>query len=420
MNHASLKCQKITFVNVCVYALAMVMSCIAFSTNAQTGLPVFNVRTYGAQANCPTDDTAAINSAVTAAAGGGIVFFPTGTYCVTNLAIIANNNITIQGAGQQAAVIKTTSTTGDVLSISGSNGQVKNIGFDSSVTRTSGAFLKLSGNQIIVSNFFMNKPYIGVLIIGSINRVENGLIQNATSNSTSAGSGGIQVNANTGDNYISHITTRMDSYSTSTYPTFGINYISGYELNVVESDILQAVWGLLVTPSTGQQAIATSVVNTFFDNVISGGVHVQPSGSGSAQELEFTSTWAGPIGGNGFSFVQTGSTIINGIHIVNCRSYNYTNRSGSGVYIQGTVGDTLVEGSTFGYTGKSFIAGLNVAAGVSDFSFIGNSAMGNLTGINVAPGTSNNYIIQFNRVTGSTTGVYDGGTGANKSVGGNL
>ena len=46
--------------------------------------PVYTVKSYGAKGNGVTDDTAAIQAAITAAAvNGGVVFFPTGTYIVS-------------------------------------------------------------------------------------------------------------------------------------------------------------------------------------------------------------------------------------------------------------------------------------------------------------------------------------------------
>ncbi|MGH9587176.1 MAG: glycosyl hydrolase family 28-related protein, partial [Acidobacteriaceae bacterium] len=44
--------------------------------------PIYNVRSYGATGDGKTVDTAAVNRAIQAAAdaGGGIVFFPVGTY----------------------------------------------------------------------------------------------------------------------------------------------------------------------------------------------------------------------------------------------------------------------------------------------------------------------------------------------------
>lgn len=56
------------------------------------GLPVFNVKDYGATGNGSTNDAAAIAAAATdaAAAGGGTVYFPAGVY-ITSTAVSLNN-----------------------------------------------------------------------------------------------------------------------------------------------------------------------------------------------------------------------------------------------------------------------------------------------------------------------------------------
>jgi len=64
----------------------------------------FNVKAYGAKGDGVTDDTASIKSAFAAAAAGGTIFFPPGTYLVTSSITIISNT-TIQGAGMGATVI---------------------------------------------------------------------------------------------------------------------------------------------------------------------------------------------------------------------------------------------------------------------------------------------------------------------------
>lgn len=91
---------------------------------------VFDVKAYGATGDGSTDDTAAIQSAVDAAntAGGGIVWFPKGTYkLVTNPiklysgatpTIVAYSNITLLGAGSNAiggSILTQTSTGVDCI-----------------------------------------------------------------------------------------------------------------------------------------------------------------------------------------------------------------------------------------------------------------------------------------------------------------
>ena len=64
---------------------------------AVSATPVFNVKNYGATGNGSTNDSPAVNKAVTAAnaAGGGIVEFPSGTYKSANT-VHLKSNVTIQ------------------------------------------------------------------------------------------------------------------------------------------------------------------------------------------------------------------------------------------------------------------------------------------------------------------------------------
>lgn len=95
-----------------------------------TGSKVFNVKAYGAVGDGSTDDTAACQAAIDACntAGGGVVYFPAGTYkLVTNPlklysgatpTIVAYSNITLAGAGSSSvngSIITQTTTGVDVI-----------------------------------------------------------------------------------------------------------------------------------------------------------------------------------------------------------------------------------------------------------------------------------------------------------------
>lgn len=91
---------------------------IAAATTGPTGLPVYNVQTYGATGNGTTDDTNAINSAIAdaATAGGGVVYLPAGAYLVSPFShpqnssyavcILMRSHVILQGAGMGASTIR--------------------------------------------------------------------------------------------------------------------------------------------------------------------------------------------------------------------------------------------------------------------------------------------------------------------------
>jgi hypothetical protein len=68
--------------------------------------PFFDVKAYGAIGDGTTDDTAAIQAAIDAAATlGGVVFFPSGTYKLTS-AIQLKSKVILRGSGMNASILK--------------------------------------------------------------------------------------------------------------------------------------------------------------------------------------------------------------------------------------------------------------------------------------------------------------------------
>lgn len=72
-----------------------------------------NVKDYGAKGDGVADDTSAINSAISSAAGG-TVFFPVGTYLTSGI-VGGSNGLRLIGAGRQSCVIINTGGAGNPL-----------------------------------------------------------------------------------------------------------------------------------------------------------------------------------------------------------------------------------------------------------------------------------------------------------------
>lgn len=103
---------------------------------------VYNVKEapYGATGNGTTDDTTALQAAIDAAgtAGGGIVFFPAGTYKISSALNVGNNsrhNVTLQGVGSgnystgdaPCTIVQSSTTAHGIVSSDTMNNWIKDI-----------------------------------------------------------------------------------------------------------------------------------------------------------------------------------------------------------------------------------------------------------------------------------------------------
>lgn len=99
----------------------------------------FNVKKYGATGNGTTDDRASIQAAINAcgAGGGGIVYFPPGTYYVSSALLISDPGVILQG--DFATVKSVSGSEAAKVIITASNTVVEGIVFDGAYTSGSGS-----------------------------------------------------------------------------------------------------------------------------------------------------------------------------------------------------------------------------------------------------------------------------------------
>ena len=119
----------------------------------------FNAKTYGATGNGSTPDSAAIQSAITAAqsAGGGVVYIPAGTYSMNSGLVITADNVRIMGDGRGSTVLKP---------VTGSNFDVISTGIPAT-SGTSGFTRYFVGVEKLTLD--------GTLMSGTTNGVGNGI-----------------------------------------------------------------------------------------------------------------------------------------------------------------------------------------------------------------------------------------------------
>lgn len=99
---------------------------------------VYNVRDYGAVGDGATDDTTAIQDAVTAAIVGAVVYFPAGVY-KTTAAIAINKSLTIEGASKLTTRIVVTAANGIEIATGTKHVAVKSIGIATNINYTTTA-----------------------------------------------------------------------------------------------------------------------------------------------------------------------------------------------------------------------------------------------------------------------------------------
>lgn len=97
---------------------------------------VASVKDYGAKGDGVTDDTAAINKAISSISKGAILI-PAGTYKISNIIYIKKPNIVLRGEGKDKTIIKMTKSMTDILGASGKWSYLGGtIWVDGSVSRT--------------------------------------------------------------------------------------------------------------------------------------------------------------------------------------------------------------------------------------------------------------------------------------------
>lgn len=81
-----------------------------------------NVKTFGATGDGFTNDRAAIQAAITAAGTQGGVYFPPGTYVINSALIVANDNVTLLGAGYKASRLFLANSSNSSMIVSADDG----------------------------------------------------------------------------------------------------------------------------------------------------------------------------------------------------------------------------------------------------------------------------------------------------------
>lgn len=380
-----------------------------------------SVKEYGATGDGTTDDTSSIQSALTAVgATGGILYFPKGTYKITS-ALSVTGAVQLLGAGRGATVITTannqnifncTSIWQDGWKISGMT--LKKTG----ATATSGIAINIdTAANGVVEDVMIQSTYSGISIKASqatlIKKVDLWWFEKY---------GIVAQGDNCNDITIRNcfINAAVDNSTASYTPgSIGIYLYEKCEgVNVFECEVIYCENALYTSASSntkGHRPAHCKFHSCFFD--IAGAA----SYITNASDLTFVDCWFSCYGLN-----------IQNTQVVSFVGCTFGHCYQHGCSVSATAKFTSFNSCKFvsnSFQTTNTYSGLVIAANTTDFviqnciatNFTGTGyTWGQNTGIFVATGTSDRYIIADNLVSGNlTAGISDGGSGVNKRVANN-
>lgn len=395
-----------------------------------------DAKDYGVKCDGSTNDTSAINTMLTAASGKAIRF-PAGICMYAGGGTVGNGTMLI-GAGRNSTIIKATTASATLFTVSGYGAGIRSMAFYANVTQTGGSYVWLSGPESFIEDFFMTGDFNGILMTGNVSRIKHGRFQDGAP-------GAIRIRAEGGDNS-QMIDDVLMGAQLPQVSSAGIRVRNNSALIISNTSVIQQGHALLIDPYTATQSAATDaggvfslwVHHCFFDNSGGNGIRITPTGTASVVRSRFDNIWASSSAADGVYINNGGTGTVSGIHFT---SPHLMLNAGSGLTTGGTVTDVSILGGEIannsqglyfnsGLTGVHISGatigsgggvsgntnnGIVISAGVDQVIITGNDIRGNATAISNAGG-SNQYVDNNLGATSTIVGI-NGGTINNTSVG---
>jgi hypothetical protein len=330
---------------------------------------LYSVLDFGATGNGSTDDTAAIQAAINAVGntGGGIVYFPEGTYRVTSELTITFYGVTLEGAGR-GTTIAASADTHNIIKIGGTSALPFRCGVrDLHLTGGNIAVLiSYNSAQSILENLYISGSKIGIEIKGDYttspikDTINNHIYKVELENIKDYGIHLLMC----GDVYISDVQTPSPQVD-----QFGMFIDSG--VTAVYADHVNCTGGqggILINDGTGISPNPTGLPSTprqmyFYqvqgDTCRNFGIQIQ-----KAYQITFVDSWgSGSTQGPGW-IIGNGTSSIRQIALIGCRALG--NSQDGFRWVQGNtdLGSQMVgcHAISNGYASSNTYDGINVQA----------------------------------------------------------
>lgn len=380
------------------------------------GAPI-NVLDFGAVGDGVTNDTDAIQSAIDELTSGGVLYFPNGTYAISDELIVNVAGITFIGDNRWSTQIKQLISNKKIFNITANFTNIQSLGFIYSNTPISGATaIYCSGSYCTFENFIVRNSYIGI-------EFDTGVAGKVTDfeifDYEFIGIYAHDLN----DLFISNFV--LNAGNTTRGALGGIRLYDKTEAIVVtDGDILLGKYSMVTdgpSNTVGNRPAYNNFTNVFFDSS-SDGVLLQ-----KGIETEFVGCWfSNGRSGSGVSGCTVGET-----DTINFVASRFFNCGSHGCLVSTTARRTTFTACSFESNsvtkGVGVSHGLAIASDTTDFIITNCKARNGLFGgqqgygILVNTGTSNGYSICNNMLTGNYTApLYDGGSGTIKTISGNV
>lgn len=367
-----------------------------------TGAPL-NILDFGASRSDTVGDEVINDAAIVLALAkmalsveNRALYFPAGVYRVSNT-IALNVSAAVWGVGRSQSILKTMHATNDVLVVSATSCSIHGIGFQTGVTRSSGAYVKMSAGDVELSDFHMTGFYTGVHIPagGAIQTVQRGVMRDGVA-STGVGiliEGGYDVSIR---DILADHAANIDS---------NIRITSCGDVTIEDCNLIHANYNLDLLAQTGS-SIITSVWanNTFFDTSGLYGVRMVAAGAGDViTRCIFDQCWMSSAGLTGTVLATGAGGVIDGIDFLGChmllngvngmdiqgtgcanisvRGGAYAGNASSGITVVGSISNISIDGAFlgagYGVPGNAY--GVFLGSGITRLSVVDNTIVGNTT-----------------------------------------
>lgn len=388
-----------------------------------------DVTCFGAKMDGQTDDTAAVQAAISAAqasGAGGQVTIPGGVIRLSGITL--PSNIVLSGAGANATAVFAADPSGDVFTASDPS-SVANVVVEKLSIYGAGGARQTGGHFVLfrncsncrVSDFLFSGAYVGAEVTGS--NTVNVTLDRGRSDGAALYHFVVSGGA---DTFLRGLVTTAGNGAQA---TCGVRLTQSGGTWISDSDFTASGHGTCVQPGDGQTVNWTFVSNTALGDSGSGyGLFLNPTGTGAIYGFSATNAWTSANKKAGVASQCDYGGRIEALTLNAHRSIANTLDGmcftcGDGIRV---IAPTVVANSNpdgGGVAGRN--SGIVFGSGLSHFTVAGGEFRGLFGGkqfqayaVRVMPGASDYYTIAGIDAVGGGS-IDDRGTGSHKAVTGN-